>query len=961
MRWRGRIWLPLLAAVWLGTMAGYLMPLWWPAELVAIAALLLSALGLARRGPTLAGPSLAWCAILIACALRAQWSLPRPEPLDLPRARTLPPIQRLDVLTEPEWTATGQRFLASWLARCHPVAQQLRCVERSGIVRVDVRTSDRDEAHVRVHAGDRVRVPAFVSPPPHYGNPGALDLRGVWQRRGWQGGLHVSNGAQFAVESTHRVSVLEPWRFVQRTVGTWRRQLVTALRQCVPGHDGGILAALALGDASDENPEFDDWLRATGTAHAIAVSGSHLAIVLLLVHALLGQCVAWLLPGLLRRWPRARLLLAPSLLVVWSYTLITGAATATLRAAWMATVLLVARALGRQVEVQESLAFSAVVLILIAPSTALDAGFALSIAGVIGLQWAGAVPMPDDIPSWRRHWLQLWRGCWGPFAVTSPVTVLAFGSLAWLSPFTNLLVVPMVAVLLPFALVCTLLSLLFAPPWLADVAHAALWPLQHLAALPVRWLPVWHGPRSTGLALSFVVLAALAWCWHDHRHAGRRTAVAMALVLLSTVWHHEQDRVRPQTVRLTWLDVGHGDAALLECDDGTRTLIDAGGEVGDGGRVGKLAVLPWLQRRGVTRLDRMVLTHGHPDHENGLLAVAQQLDVGEFWWNGQPTGGAEHVALLETLREAHVPWRSFAPRLRGPRTFQCGSAQLRLLWPSPRRAPYPAGLDLNDGSLVLEVAMGSNRVLLTGDIEARAESALLDGHVVRPALVMKAPHHGSKTSSTQPFLDAVDPLLAIAPSRPWGQLAFPHAVVADRYAAHGSALWVTANGAITLVLRRDTTEVRQEGRSAILRSAGGAQAKKVQARTLPRAKDRTMTRPPTIALANFGRDHRAVLALGARQEAAALQRDCLQHFVGFAPRHAGRIRGAIAAVKKLVCGAATRSRRRSTRARKARRWPSRRANRAPRTARQPGGRPPAPRARERIRRRASAEPACRPA
>jgi len=819
---RGRIWAPAAVATLLGAAIGLYLPVWLPGAVVA--ALLCA--GLALRGlrrPASPWPAMAaWWLLLLAALMRAASVAepPEPPPLDLPLPRLAPPVLRLRVVTEPEFSPGGHRFVARWLARCAPTTHGLRCEPRHGLLRVDVAGRQ-----VAVHAGDLLRVPAFTAPPPHYANPGAYDLRPAFQRAGLVAAVRVGHAERLWLEP-------EPPRWglgalvdgVRREVGSLRRTLSGGLTRAVPGRDGAILAALALGDKGSSDPELQSWLQATGTAHVMAVSGSHLALVVWLVRLVLRWSLARLATGWLRRWPLEQLLAPPCILVAWGYALLTGSPASSLRAAWMASVLLLGRASGRAPDLGESLGFAALALLVYDPAAVADVGLVLSVAGVLGLAWAGTQAPLAPPRAWgarlRAALRGLWHACLAPFAATAPVTAVAFSSLALASPLANFVVVPYAGMLLPVALAATITCALplsdQALALVAPAAHAALAPLRWLLEVPAVSWPVWRGAGWTAVTVGCAVPLALAAWWQ--RGHWRPLAALVALAAVAT-WLGAQPAARDVwgdssqvSVRVAFLDVGHGDATLLQFGDGSTMLVDAGGELGDDGRVGALAVLPFLQQAGVTRIDRMVLTHAHPDHENGLLAVARAMPVGEFWWNGQRPGGQEHPALLGALARHGTRWRDFS-QATAQRQFTIGGADVAVLWPTSALAPYSPDLHHNDNSLVLEVRVAGRSLLLSGDIERAAEAALTQAGTLRPVDVLKVPHHGSATSSTPPLLAALRPKLAVAGARSWGQLPFPHPDIVARYAAAGIPLWSTGEGWVELELSAQGIWARQAGKA----------------------------------------------------------------------------------------------------------------------------------------------------
>ena len=796
----GKIWAPTAVALGGGAWAGLHFSLWIPAliGLSCLAMVLILAARRAKREVVARGAGLV---LVAATGVWLGWhSQVQSPPLDLPMPQRQAPVHEGLVHSDPAWTPLGYRFEMRWLRRCPPPAATEPCFAAWGTLRVDVRGRV-----VQVRRGDRIRIAGFVSPPPAYRNPGAFDLTASWHHQQLWGALHVAHSGKLAIMERS----VGPIDGLLARIAQWRRQLALRVAAVLPEQQAVIVNAMALGDRSSSWPQLDRWLRDTGTAHIVAVSGSHLAVAVGGMRWLVRTGMARLLPGLLRTASLAVWTFIPLILATWAYTALTGWAAATVRAAWMVSALLLAEAATRRAPVWELLGFACVILVVVDPASVDDLGVQLSVAGVIGLIWGASEPLAATLGPKRNAVRMAWRSAVGAWATTTPICALRLGQVAWVSAPINLLMAAYAAALLPICLAVAGLAALdqhlatVAATWLSG---AALWPWLQVVAATDQLFPVGavHGAAAAAVAVWAVavggaVLSAGPWL--------RRSAVAGIAVAVVAIWQRQAAKPANESVRVTFFDVGHGDSAVVETGDGRIWLVDGGGEVGDNGRVGDLAVVPALRAIGVQGIDRMILTHAHPDHENGLLAVARALPVGQFWFNGQAAAGAEHAELMRLLHAARSPVPFGTSWTEGP-------VRVRVVSPNRPTGPFVPTWDHNDNSLVIEIAVGTSRLLLTGDIETKAEAELAQTGAVGPVAVLKAPHHGSHTSSTPPLLNAVSPRLAIASARPWGQLAFPHADVRARYRQRHIPLWSTADGAITVTLTTSAVRVEQQGRFA---------------------------------------------------------------------------------------------------------------------------------------------------
>jgi competence protein ComEC len=531
----------------------------------------------------------------------------------------------------------------------------------------------------------------------------------------------------------------------------------------------GVLRALLCGERGEVPEETLALLRDTGTRHLLAVSGLHVALFAgggaLLASAL---CTP-----LASRWPGGRLGWLPAAsgaFAAWAFAAWVGWPVSARRAAAGLSLLALARATGRPGNPWNALAMAGAAVALHDPGAVRGLSFGLSFGAVAGILSIG-LPLQrrlsPRLPRPLRWPLELCAISLGATAGALPLTAWTFQELALTAAVANL---PAGALLAWWVLPAGALAL-WCPP-LAGVALPAA--EAGLAALE-GWLALTRGPLlhpSVGpLGAAALGLAVLCARW-----PGRALGLAaLALSLRSLPPGGE--------LRVTFLAVGQGDAALIE-DRGRRVLVDGGPGAWD--------VARYLRRRGLDRLDAVVLSHPHPDHMAGLPAVLEVADVGALWLPRPPRPGEDAFqALCDRARRLGVP-------LRYP-----GDEGLEVLHPSPDF--LAATDDVNEGSLVFRVSLGRTRALFTGDIEALGEAALLaalseDGPIEGPISWLKVPHHGSRTSSSAALVARLAPRVAVLSAAPDSRFGHPHPEVLRRYAG---ALALRTDRLGTVQLRSD--------------------------------------------------------------------------------------------------------------------------------------------------------------
>lgn len=648
------------------------------------------------------------------------------------------------------------------------------------------------EGDLTLTRGDRIRFVSRVSLPHLLGLPGEFDYSRYLALQGIAAICRVASQEEIVLMRAAAVGSL------QRTIDVAARHLGDAIRSSIPDERvSSVLTALLIGDQRRIPRDLADAYTRAGVNHILSISGFHVGI----IAAFISLLVAWFLtrfeyPALY--WNIRRIAVFTAVPTMLAYLFLTGSAPATARSVIMLSVFALALFSEREQNSVNTLLFAAFLLAAINPPTLFDVSFQLSFISLWGILLAVPLITKSTAPlgsPWLRG-LILFAATSVAAACVTLLPVLYIFKVASLNGIlTNFLIVPLLgygAVLAGF-IALPLVALFPA------IAALLLWPAAALVNVSnqfIDWcssLPVivFHG--ITGWDLFFFLLFMTGVTFFRSRFL-----LLLSLLLIpvtACALHLYMSSTADGRLHITMLSVGQAESILVQLPDGSTLLVDGGGYLHDTGHdFGRRILAPALGALHAGRIDRMIATHDHPDHSGGLPFVIKNFTVGEFW-----SGTGVSVEIRKELDKRKVPQRTVAVgdviRLPGP-------VIITVLSPagSVWRGADSDETSVNEKSLVFRLSYGSFSMIFCADAGFEAEQLMLAGRHDLESTVLKVGHHGSRYSTSEAFLERVQPSLALISAGAGNRFGLPSPRTVDLLESKGIVLYRTdRDGTIELV------------------------------------------------------------------------------------------------------------------------------------------------------------------
>jgi competence protein ComEC len=705
------------------------------------------------------------------------------------------------LVREPERLPNRHR----WLLRCERIWHPTGAEEISGKLLLSLRYVRREW-----HYGDRVRFWIRLQAPRDSGNPGGFDYA-----------TYLARQEIYAIgylDGDHEIElVARKPAPVRAGIESLRREIRRYIDQHVPAENGALMKALVVGDMGAVTKDMRNEFTAAGVNHVLSISGLHVSMLGLVVFLMFRFGCGYSI-FLTLRCNLVKIATFFSFLAVVFYTAVAGAMVPTVRSAIMIGVYELAVLLDREEEVFVSLTFAALLIALIWPAVIADISFQLSFLAVLFIVWGMRRMMEqspkrqrDELPQERSWWKEkLWQGklhlAVPLFATlgTGPLIAHYFGHLSLAGLVANPIVVPLVGlVVVPLGLMTGFLSLI-----LPSAAGILLWPAEYLlsatlwlvglfARLPLANIAV---PVPNLFEVTTLYLFIVSLFFLGRNRFAIFAVVVLGVVLGADAFYWWQERWDRKELRITHLNVGQGDAAVVELPHSKVLVIDAGGTALGDFDTGESIIGPFLRSRKILKVDYLFLSHPRVDHYGGMRSIAMEFAPAEFWSGpsrGKTTRFDDLEEALERMRIKRVTLSDQEP------CRAIDGVKLCILYPPPNGA--------DDTSVVLRLEFGKVQFLFAGDIDKREELFLQQNaaSVLRSA-VLKVPRHGSAVSSTQEFVTAVRPSLAIISVGARNLSGRSRDEVMARYRAVGAEVLRTdEDGAI--IVGSDGSTIRYEG------------------------------------------------------------------------------------------------------------------------------------------------------
>ncbi len=647
--------------------------------------------------------------------------------------------------------------------------------------------------------GDALRFTGRLKKIRGFKNPGLFDYAGYVSRKGIRAGAGLGKKEGITKTGEYGNPLL-------KKIYRWREEIRLSIIHGLSGQSAAVLQAMIIGTTGDLTPELRDKFTAAGVTHILSISGSHLGCVTFLTFFITRYLLTHLpyrffLRMTLHATPSkiAALITMPPIIF---YSFLSGGEVATIRSLIMAVVFLLAILIERDDDSISTLAIAALIVLILDPQGLFDISFQLSYTAVLSMIMT--VRMFNE----RRKFMLFLMLTVSATASTTPVVAHYFNQITWTGLVSNMIVIPFAGfTVVPVGLATSCLGLILN----IDVIPLAqlnellltvfLKMVDLFAGLP---LSVIHIPSPGIIFTFFSYLFLISLFFLKHRWAKIMSVVSISLIAV-LVAYGLINKYDDETMRITFMDVGQGDSALIEFPGRKIMIIDGGGTFSDTFDIGRSVIAPYLWNKGIRHIDYIVLSHPQRDHVEGLIYLLDKFHVGEVWTNGI-TSPATYL-FDKRIRDKGIRHLKVNNHVTEREIAGCS---VRILNPPPQITGSHASNSVlnNDLSVVMKITCKDNSILFTGDIEKGQIRKITEDRSAVSSNVIKVPHHGARGSVDDNFISSVKPDIAVISAGYQNSYRHPSPEAIYSYNRIGAAIYRTdLDGAIILETGNGKTDV----------------------------------------------------------------------------------------------------------------------------------------------------------
>lgn len=636
---------------------------------------------------------------------------------------------------------------------------------------VRCRLSRREVFSEEIKYGKRIKLCGLLEPFPFQRNPGEFDYGKYLALNDIQGVISVRGLHNVKVDENPDDNILRTWIY------SIQSSLYNIIDSLHSSKHAGFLKGIIFGYRADIPPDVKQSFFETGTIHILAVSGSNVVFVALVFYTLFGFF----------RIPR-RAIAGAAILGLVIYMLITGSSPSVVRATIMAVVVLCGTLFERKIDIYNSIGVAALILLLWNTNTLFDIGFQLSFSAVISIVYfyPRLTKLINFVPERLKRikavdaGLKLFAVSLAAQLGTIPFTVYYFNRTSIISFIANIPVVPISGIntFIGAAEIMTYPISSFVAGLYAAANDSLVWFLlgfvKHAANAPFASIEMWHFPAVFAIGYYIVILGIF-----NLNFPRFRAWMLIYILIICNCFLFERVWINFHTgLTVTVIDVGQGDAILLEFPNGKKMLVDTGplSQLFD---AGERTIVPFLKRKGIRNLDYLLITHPHSDHIGGAGSILKSFKVDTLAMAALYSENRLARGILQIAEERNIGIKT---ALAGSQIQIDTNARVYILYPRQDQCECK---NANNSSIVLKIQYGGTSLLLTGDTEKDDEQKMIHRYdAFLSNDVLKVGHHGSITSTSEEFLNIVRPEKAIISVGIHNQFNSPSPFVIGRLMSH---------------------------------------------------------------------------------------------------------------------------------------------------------------------------------